>query len=75
MNQNWFKCAWHSRYLLTVAIKSFGTDYLVMVLALGIDNTGVRRAWPHSDEAATVKEVNKEDRPISYADRIWNLCI
>ena len=28
------------RYLLTVAIKSFGTDYLVMVLAPGIDNTG-----------------------------------
>lgn len=39
MNQNWFKCACYSCYPLTVAIKSFGSDYLVMVLAQGIDNT------------------------------------
>ena len=39
MNQNWFKCACYSCYPLTVGIKSFGSDYLVMVLAQGIDNT------------------------------------
>ena len=57
MNQNWFKCAVHgSRYLLTVAVKSFGTDYLVMVLAPGIDNTGDTRVRGSQIRPAMVTE-------------------
>lgn len=71
MNQNWFKCAVHgSRYLLTVAVKSFGTDYLVMVLAPGIDNTGDTRVRGSQIRPALVT-AEPPPPPVSPALHDW----